>query len=357
MNATKMKPIIRIGNREIGGSNPCYIIAEIGINFNGSLDIAKRSIEVAADCGADAVKFQTFKTEEFLVDRNLTHTYTGADNIPVTESQYEMFKRTELPDHWHSLLMDHARRNRVDFFSSVADPDAADLLCYLGAPVLKLASEDLINIRLIEHVARKKVPVILSTGMADISEIDLAVSVFADAGHRELTLLHCVSAYPAPPEQCNLKRIVSLAGRFPFPTGFSDHTAGNAAATAAVALGASVLEKHFTLDRSLPGPDHMMSANPPEFKRLVELVRLTEQMMGSGSLDYSPVEEEARISFRRSIVAARRISAGETITENMLSYKRPGNGLKPYQRGLVIGRRSAGVIEANEKLSLEALTE
>lgn len=333
----------------------CFIIAEIGVNFNGDLSLAKESIAVAARCGADAVKFQTFSAEEFMADKELSYSYRSADGSIVTETQYEMFKRLELPAAWHGVLQTHAADCGVQFLSSAADRRAVDLLVSLGVPAIKLASEDLINVRLLEYVARSKMPVILSTGMADSAEILGAVQIFEANGSSELVLLHCISSYPAPPETCNLRKITALGERFGYPIGFSDHTVGSEAARIAVALGACLVEKHFTLDHCLPGPDHAMSADPIQFRELVSVIRATELMLGSGFLEYNPAEDAGRRDFRRSIVAAVSISAGEVITERHLAFKRPGSGLKPYQGSLVIGKRAVRAIRENEMIRLEDL--
>jgi N-acetylneuraminate synthase/N,N'-diacetyllegionaminate synthase len=319
-------------------------------NFNGDLDIAKQSIAEAAACGVDAVKFQTFRADEFVADKNLTYSYALSDGSIVTETQYEMFKRLELPVEWHRVLQHHALMHGVDFLSSAADRQAVDLLVSLDVPAIKLASEDLVNVRLLEYVASSRQPVILSTGMADLAEIQRAVKIFEDAGHHALTLLHCISAYPAAPASCNLRRILALREQFNYPIGFSDHTIGADAAVVAVALGATVIEKHFTLDHNLPGPDHAMSATPDQFRELVAAVRKAETMLGNGSFDYNPAEETGRKEFRRSIVAARAINPGEVIVEGMLDYKRPGSGLKPYQREMLLGKCTVRYIAKDEVL-------
>ncbi len=347
------KPIngtLKIGDREIGEGNPCFVIAEIGINFNGELALAKASIDAAADSGADAVKFQTFHAEEFVADRSLLYSYNDAEGRSIVESQFDMFKRLELPMAWHAELRDYAARKSVVWFSSVADRAAVDLLLEVKAPVLKLASEDLINVALLEYVATKRHPVILSTGMANQQEIDQAVKIFEERECRELAILHCVSSYPTEPNQANLRRIVGLKARYPYQIGYSDHTLGIDAAICAVALGACILEKHFTLDRSLAGPDHSMSCDPKEFERLVQSVRSTESMLGNSRITYSPVEEYGRCAFRRSIVAKLPIAQGVEITEDLLAYKRPGAGLKPYERDLLLGKKALRFIPQNTQI-------
>ena len=346
---------IEFNGRLVGSGAPCYVIAEIGSNFNGDLDAARRSIDAAVSCGVDAVKFQTFKAEEFVADRNLTYTYTLPDGKRVRESQYDMFKRLELPDEWHEILRDHAISSGVHFMSSAADRAAVDLLDGLNVPALKFASEDLINIELLEYAATRKRPVILSTGMADEREIELALNIFRSSGNEQIVLLHCTSSYPTPPESCNLRRIASLQRRFAVPVGFSDHTIGWEAPFASVAMGACIIEKHFTLDRQLPGPDHQMSTESVEFGLMVRKIRDIEIMLGSDTVDYDPIEEDGRIQFRRSIVAGRDIDTGEEITKDMLAYKRPGGGLKPYEQKLILGKRAIREITKNKAISIQDL--
>ena len=347
---TLSRKLFAIGDRTLSENAPCYIVAEIGVNFDGCLDTAKESIVAAAHAGADAVKFQTFHAEEFVADKSLEYSYTQADGCSVTETQYEMFKRLELSDAWHDELQNYAKDVGVDFFSSAADTRAVDLLVSLRVPVLKLASEDLINVRLLEYVAKQQVPVILSTGMADEFEIAQALEFFSN---REVMLLHCVSAYPTPLEQINLRRIVALRERFNITIGFSDHTEGIDAAIASIGVGAALIEKHFTIDNTRSGPDHKLSSDPQEFAAMVQGVRRAEQMLGRGGLDYAPIEAQGRLEFRRSIVAARGINSGEVIAEDMLNYKRPGGGLKPYERGKVIGKVTKAELSPDDLITLD----
>lgn len=329
-----------------------YIIAEIGSNFNGDLEIAKKSIDAAVDCGANAVKFQTFKADEFVADKNLTYTYQTLTGEMVTETQYEMFKKLELPDEWHFELNQYANSKNVDFLSSAADRNAVDLLIELKVPIIKLASEDLINIALIEYVASKRYPTMLSTGMADEYEIDNALDIFEKNGSNDVIILHCVSQYPTPVKDASLARISALK-KYNIPVGYSDHTEGWLAPMLSIAYGTCVIEKHFTLDKKLPGPDHKMAADPREFKKLVEMVRLAELIHGNETLHFHPSEQEARFEFRRSIVVKKDISKGTVIKENMLAYKRPGQGLKPYQKDLIIGKTLILDVKLNQQIKLD----
>lgn len=334
-------------NRGQGG---CYIIAEIGGNFNGDMDLAIQSIDSAVNCGADAVKFQTFRAEDIVADPNLTHTYLDPSGKEITVSQLEMFKQMELPFDWHEPLQLHARAKGVDFLSSAADVESARLLMNLKVPVMKIASEDLINLPVVETIAASGFPTMISTGMADEEEIARALKIFSEAGNFNVMLLHCTSQYPTPIQACNVRRIAALRTHFGVPVGFSDHSHGWLTASLAVALGARVLEKHFTLDHCLPGPDHAMSTTPEEFKLLVQKLRETEILLGRDTVTYAPEEERARVEFRRSIVARRRIKKGEQICEEMLAYRRPGGGLRPYERDQILGKKLIIDVGVNEKI-------
>lgn len=338
---------VKIGDIEIGDDCPCYVIAEIGINYNGDLNIAKQSIAAAAEAGADAVKFQTFNADEFVADKNLKYTYETYDGKKITENQYDMFKRYELPDEWHKILQEESKKHEVEFLSSVADIHAVDLLDSLDVAAFKVASEDLINIDLLDYIANKNRLVILSTGMADAEEISNAVSIFEASNKENLVLLHCISAYPTPITSSNLNRIKALKNHYPFPIGYSDHTETNEASLLAIGMGVCIIEKHFTLDNTLDGPDHKFSKNPEQFKLFVSKIRKYEAMLGENNLSYATIEELGRKQFRRSIVAKKNIKCGEIISKDMLSYKRPGSGLKPYQRDLIIGKKANKNISQN----------
>jgi len=332
-----------------------YIIAEIGSNFNGSLELAKKSIKSAADCGANAVKFQTFKADEFIADKDLTYTYFDNAGNKITESQYDMFKRLELKNEWHYKLAQYSNSLGVDFFSSAADTNAVDLLIDLKVPFIKFASEDLINVNLLEYAAKKNYPVILSTGMANEFEISNAVNIFSRHDSSKIILLHCVSQYPTKLENAALNRISALKEKYDYIVGYSDHTEGWLAPVLAVAIGAKVIEKHFTIDKNLEGPDHKMSSNPTEFSEMVRMIRMTEKTTGIKTLNYQSVEQNARTEFRRSIVAKENLKKGTVLTENMLAYKRPGNGLKPYEKNLILNKKLNTDIEKNQQIFLNSV--
>lgn len=344
----------RIRDRVLSQDGPPYVIAEIGVNHNGDMSLAKQSIEAAARSGADAVKFQSFRAEEFMADRDRTYTYRSQGNI-VEEPMYSMFKRLELSYEDHQELLEHSRSQGVEFLSSAADREAVDLLIGLEVPVIKIASEDLINRPLLEYVARKGVPVILSTGMADHREIDEALSVFEDAQAPQPLLLHCVSLYPTPDEEANLYRIKALQERYGRSVGFSDHTIGPEAALAATALGAVLIEKHFTIDQNLPGPDHTTSIDPVGLEQMLLGIRKVALQRGSGQIDPAARESHARIDFRRSIVATCSIPSGEEIHEEMLALKRPGTGIHPRHLSELVGRRVNRLIAEDEQIAWEDL--
>ena len=326
-----------------------YVIAEIGINHNGDIDLAKRTIQAAADVGADAVKFQSFDVDEFMADHERIYEYESVGTV-IRESMYDMFKRLQLPAAWHEKLFDYASLKGLNFLSSTADQASVDLLESLGARALKISSEDIINLPLLQHVAQQKTTVILSTGMADQAEIDAAVSIIQSGMVEELILLHCVSLYPTPDDEANLARMISLRERYGVDVGYSDHTLGCEAAVAATAMGAKVLEKHFTLDKNLKGPDHVISADPEEFAELVRRVRRVSRQLGDPGLKPSRSEEISRREFRRSIVAAVDIPAHAVITRDMLSLKRPGNGMHPNEIYNVVGHRTRHRIRRNSQV-------
>lgn len=344
-----MESTFRIGQRVLRSGSAPYVVAEIGINHNGDLSLAKRTVDAAARAGADAVKFQTFRAEEFMADREFTYEYESGGRR-VRESMYDMFKRLELPESWHRELQIYARTKGLEFLSSAADPISADLLIALGTPALKIASEDLINLPLLKYVAGRRMPVILSTGMADQAEIDQAVTILKSGGCKDLLLLHCVSLYPTSDEETNLLRMVALREQYGTLVGFSDHTLGYEAAIGAVALGAVLIEKHFTLDRALPGPDHTLSSDPAELVGLVAGVRRVAKQLGSRDLLPSHGEQVARQQFRRSVVAAVNIPEGATIAREMLCLKRPGTGIPPCEMDRLIGRRTQRGFRADEQL-------
>jgi len=329
---------VRIGTRAIGAGAPCFLVAEIGINHNGDMDLAKRMIDAAARAGADSVKFQNYRTEDFISDRSLKHEYISQGR-PVVEPQYDLFKRCELKPAALLELKKYSDDRGVLFHSTPTSEDGIRDLVEIGVAILKNGSDYLTHLPLIRAMGRTGLPTVLSTGMAASEEISEAVQAFRETGNDRLVLLHCTSSYPTPPAETNLRRIPALAETYRCPAGFSDHTEGIEAAIGAVALGACWIEKHFTLDKNLPGPDHRFSADPAEFEALVKGIRRMEQTLGDSRLGPTPSEAQGRLNYRLSCVAVRPLPAGHTLTEGDLAFRRPGTGLPPAQAPSLIGRR------------------
>jgi N-acetylneuraminate synthase/N,N'-diacetyllegionaminate synthase len=326
------------GTKKIGEGQPCFLAAEVGINHNGDLDLAHRCIEAAADAGADAVKFQNYRTEQFVHDRSLTYEYESQGK-KVVESQYDMFKRCELAPKSLRELSDHCRRREVVFFTTPMDEQGVADAVQAGAPIMKNGSDCLGHLPLIRAMARTKLPTIISTGMAVLGDIDDAVREFRGAGGEQLILLHCVSLYPTPPEDLHLRKIPAMSAAFGCPVGLSDHSEGVVAAAAAVALGACMIEKHFTLDRNLPGPDHRFSSDPAEFKALRDHVRTLEKALGKSALVPLASEESMRKLCRLSCAAAAPLKAGRRLEMKDIAYQRPASGFPPRMAELLVGRK------------------
>ena len=343
---------VDIAGRTIGPGRPCWIIAEAGVNHNGSLDMARRLVDVAASARVDVVKFQTFKTE-----RVITAYAPKADyqlrTTDAAESQYDMLRSLELSPEAHHELVGYCQRKGILFMSSPFDEESADFLEALGVPAFKIPSGEITNLPLLEHVGRKGRPMILSTGMSTFGEVEAAVDTVYRTGNRDLVLLHCVSAYPADPKDVNLRAMSTMEVAFGIPVGYSDHTQGIEVALAAVALGAPVIEKHFTLDRQLPGPDHCASLEPGELGRLVAGVRAVEAALGHGRKEPALCEAATAAVSRKSIVAARPIRAGTRITRELIAMKCPGSGLPPAMLGHIVGRAATQNIPADALLSLD----
>jgi N,N'-diacetyllegionaminate synthase len=345
----------QVAGRLLGAGHPCFIVAEIGINHNGDMALARRMIEAAAECGADSVKFQNYHTDDFISDRSLTYSYVSQGH-QVTEPQYDMFKRCELSRDQLRNLKEHSDHCGVIFHSTPTGEEGINDLVDIGAPLLKNGSDYLVHLPLIRAMARTGLPTVLSTGMATLSEIDAAVRAFREADGAELILLHCTSSYPTPPEDVNLRRISALAGVFGCPVGLSDHTWGTVAAVGAVALGACWIEKHFTLDRSSPGPDHSFSSDPNEFKTLVNAIREIETCLGTSAVRPTPSEATGRLAFRLSCVAARSLPAGGVIAPADVAFRRPGTGLPPAAVNWLVGHTLRRSVETGHVLSPEDFT-
>ncbi|WP_306534105.1 N-acetylneuraminate synthase family protein [Geobacter sp.] len=329
-----------------------YIIAEIGANHNGDIDLAKIMIRSAAECGCDAVKFQSWTPSSLIAqveyDRNQKY-----DDSPKKHfgSLKEMVERYYLRQDQHFELKRFCEEIGVDFCSSPFSPEEADLLCELGVPFIKVASMDVNNHEFLKHVASKKKPIILSTGMASLAEIDRAVKTIEKAGNKEIILLHCISIYPPVNEDINLRNISMLQQTFGYPAGFSDHSLGVTIPLASVVLGAKVIEKHFTTDKNLPGWDHEISANPAEMKSIVEESRNICDALGSFARVVSEAEEQKKAKFRRSIVLKTNLKSGDIIRLEDLTFKRPGTGIQPDEVPYVLGRKVNRSINADELLT------
>jgi N,N'-diacetyllegionaminate synthase len=346
--------VITIGDRPIGPGQPCFIIAEAGVNHNGDPALAHRLIDVAFHARADAVKFQTFKADR-LVTLDAPKAEYQLQQTEAGESQYDMLKRLELSAETFGELQQHCHEVGIRFMSTPFDEDSADLLARLGVTVFKTPSGELTNLPYLAHVARKGRPMIVSTGMATLGEVEAAVNAIRSTGNPDLVLLHCVSNYPADPADVNLRAMETMTRAFGVPVGLSDHTAGIEVALAAVALGACVVEKHFTLDRTLPGPDHAASLEPDQLAAMIRGIRNVEAALGHGRKEPTASELNTADVARKSLVAARDLLAGAVLSDDMLAVKRPGTGLPPVMRPYLIGRTLHIDVKAGTLIALEML--
>jgi len=348
--------VMRIGQRLVGEGQPCFVAAEVGINHNGDMDLAHRSIDAAADAGADAVKFQNYQTEDFISDRSLTYEYVSQGKS-VVEPQFDMFKRCELAPEKLRELREHCDRRGVVFFSTPTSQKGVQDLIEVGAPLMKNGSDYLVHLPLIRAMARTGLPTVISTGMATFADVKDAVEAFRAAGGRDLILLHCTSSYPTPAEDVHLRKIPGLSAAFDCAVGLSDHTDGIVAGIGSVALGACMVEKHFTLDKNLPGPDHRFSADPGEFRALVESVRVMEKSMGSVELKPAASEELARREYRLSCVAARELPAGHRLLDADIAFRRPGFGFAPKELDSLVARELVRTVPVGHVFAAEDFAE
>lgn len=335
-------PWIEIDGRRIGDGHAPYIIAELSANHNGKLETALRIIEEAAKAGADAVKLQTYRPDTITLDCD-SDDFKIKGGLWDGRTLYELYEEAHMPWEWHEPLFARARELGVTIFSSPFDTTAVDLLEELGAPAYKIASFEAVDLPLIEYVARTGKPMIISTGMADAEEIQEAIDAARGAGCEQLAILHCVSGYPAPPQDYNLRTIPDMIKRFGLVTGLSDHTIDNTTAITSVALGASLIEKHFTLDRNGGGPDDSFSLEPAELAALCRDAKTAWQALGN--VDYGrKSSEQGNVQFRRSLYFVKDLKAGEVITEDVIRSVRPGYGEKPKYLPFFIGRKAKEAI-------------
>jgi N,N'-diacetyllegionaminate synthase len=331
----------------------CFIIAEAGVNHNGDVDAGRKLIDAAAQAGANAVKFQTFKAEEIASQSAPKAPYQTA--ATGSGSQLEMLRTLELSEEDHFRLKEHAESQNIQFCSTAFDPSSVDFLEALGVPFFKIPSGEITNYPLITHIAGKSKPVILSTGMSTLTEVKTALSWLGDgpqpsASLPNISILHCVSAYPAPADAVNLKCLQSLSQSLQHAVGYSDHSLGIEIPIAAVAVGASVLEKHFTLDRTLPGPDHKASLEPAELIEMIRAIRLVESALGDGEKKPAACELENLNTVRRGIVAALPIKTGERFSEKNITVRRPARGLPASEWPRIIGQAADRDFKINEPI-------
>ncbi len=333
----KIEPI-KIKNKTVGEGHSCYIIAEIGSNFDGSLSKAKKSIRMAKECGADAAKFQTFITEELVSKK-------GFDKKVAFQSKWktsvwETYKKAEFPHKWHNELNEYAKKIGIHFFSSPWDFKSVDVLEKLNVPVIKVGSGDITYLEILKHIGLKGKPVILATGASTMSEIKNAVDAIRSTGNQKIILMHSITQYPSPIEQANLKVLETLRKKFNLNVGYSDHSPGLLVPLASVALGATVIEKHFTLDTKAMGPDHPHSMNPKSFKEMVQNIRILEKSLGDGIKKIEPAEKETRIIQRRGIWTIKKIHKGDVFSRENIKPLRPVYGISASKFTSLLGKKS-----------------
>ena len=317
------------------------IIAEAGINYNGDVLLAKRLIDVAADAEADLIKFQTFSAKN-IVTRSVSKADYQYESTDKDESQYAMLEKLELTEEMHRELIKYSQQRGIGFFSTGFDIASVDMLIRLGQVRFKVPSGEITNLPLLRHIGKQNKEVILSTGMSDLNEVGNAIKSLEDAGttRSKITALHCTTAYPAPMNDVNLSAMISIQKAFGVSVGYSDHSEGIEIAIAAVALGAKVIEKHFTLDKTLPGPDHKASLEPDELKKMITAIRNIEIALGDGVKGIMPSELKNRQVARQSIVAKANIKKGEALSETNITTKRAGSGISPMRWDQIIGSKS-----------------
>ena len=347
-------PAVTIGNKKIGDGWPCFIIAEAGVNHNGSISRAKQLIDAAHIAGADAVKFQLFKAENLVIPTAEKADYQKR-NDPTSPTQYQMLKNLELSDDDCKKLAGYAKKKGIIFLSTAFDEDSLELLIQLDVPAFKIPSGEITNIPALKKIAQQKKPVILSTGMSTLDEVRDSVVCLREHGCTDIILLHCTTSYPAPLESVHLRAMDTLRNVFRCPVGYSDHTEGILVPAAAVARGSCIVEKHLTLDRTLPGPDHAASLEPDELREMVTAIRNIERALGKAGKRPEPCEIKNRDIVRKSVVIADDIPKGSVIKKTMLTLKRPGTGIPPRDLPNIIGKKAKTNLKKNTLLTQEMI--
>ncbi|HME54282.1 MAG TPA: N-acetylneuraminate synthase family protein [Candidatus Lokiarchaeia archaeon] len=340
----------KIGNKWVGDDQPAFVIAEIGSNFNGSLDKAKELVDLAIDAGADAVKFQSFIAEKIICREAFDHlsmSFQANWKKPV----WDVYKAAEFPREWHQELMAYCKEKNVVFFSSPYDIEAVDLLDEIGCDCFKIGSGEISNVEFLEYVASKGKPIILACGATNMAEIEEAVTAIRKKGVQDLALLQCITNYPSPVEQANVRAMLTIQQAFQVIAGYSDHTLGDTVVCTAVALGAKIIEKHFTFDKTSEGPDHPHAMDVPEFTTMVKRIRETEACLGSYEKDVVDAEKDTTFLQRRSIFSAQDIPEGIELTEDMLAILRPQAGLLPKYKKDIIGLTTKKPLEKGMPLT------
>lgn len=345
---------VTIEEYAIGAGSPCFIIAEAGVNHNGDLETAFELVNAAIDSGADAVKFQCFQARSLVTGQARKADYQ-LSSTKRAGNQYEMLQSLELSFEQHRKLKQYCETKGILYICTPYDHLSIDQLDEMGVAAYKIASTDTTNIPMLRYIAAKQRPIILSTGMCSLGEVEAAVKTLRQSGLQQIILLQCTAEYPAPIEEVNLKVMQTMEQAFLCPAGFSDHTEGVGAAPWAAALGACVIEKHFTLDCSMEGPDHKASIEPSDFSLLVQTIRKVERALGSGIKEITPSEYKNKAVMQKSLVAARTIQSGERLTEDMLTCKRPATGLPPSLFDRLVGKRAKHTIKEGELLPADCI--
>ncbi len=352
MSRTAGGASIAIGQRRLGVGEAVFIIAEIGVNHNGDIGLAKQLIDAASWAGVDAVKFQTFKAEQIASAYAPKADYQLQTTNP-SETQCEMLQTLALPYEAHRALQEYSEKRGLFFISTPFHEEGADFLMEMGVPFFKIGSGEITNFPFLKHVASYHKPIVLSTGMSYLSEVDQALRCIQQEGNDQVIILQCTSCYPADPAEANLRAMQTMGETFGVPIGYSDHSPGPEVVLGAVALSACIIEKHFTMDKNLPGPDHQASTEPKAFKEMVQSVRILESALGKHEKSPTPSEMPMRSLIRRSLTALQMIPAGTSITEDMIGVRRPGTGMEPALLSTILGRVTTQTINVDEPISWE----